>query len=248
MIITHMGNGIVKFDNALDIDSETLQNFIGSVETTDKNEIVKDGDDYILTDGKYRIPSSHVSMTPKRFTELYKLEKQEDVEFMETIRETITTCLVEYCKIFPIVIENIRWVTNGYIIKYENGQYIGAHSDCNIAYQSDGITPANSLPMQNILTCGLFLNDDFTGGELHYRPWGITARPKSGSVVIYPSSYLGCHEVYPVVDGARYAYLCWFGHGETHGSSTQSVYNTVKNIGMTNSQQKYVPVGIIESI
>ena len=46
MIITHMGNGIVKFDNALDIDNENLRNFISSVETTDKNEIVKDGDDY----------------------------------------------------------------------------------------------------------------------------------------------------------------------------------------------------------
>lgn len=242
-----MGNGIVKFDNALDIDSENLRNFISSVETTDKNEIVKDGDDYILTDGKYRIPSSEVCITPKRFTELYKLQKQEDVEFMEKIRGTITACLLEYCKIFPVVIENIRWGTNGYIIKYENGQYIGAHSDCNIAYESDGITPANSLPLHNILTCGLFLNDDFEGGELHYRPWGITARPKSGSVVIYPSSYLGCHEVFPVTDGARYAYLCWFGHGHTHGSQTQEFYKTVKSLGLTNSEQKYVPVGIIES-
>ena len=34
MIITHMGNGIVTFDNALVIDDNNLQKFINSVEAT----------------------------------------------------------------------------------------------------------------------------------------------------------------------------------------------------------------------
>lgn len=245
MIITHMGNGIVTFDNALVIDDNNLQKFINSVEATGQNQIIKDGDDFILTDGKYRIPSKDVELTPKRFTELYKLEEKTDVDFIEKIKQTIIACLVEYCKIFPVVIENIRWMTNGYIIKYENGQYIGPHSDCNIAYQADGVTPLNTLPMQNILTCGLFLNDNFTGGEIHYRPWGITARPRAGSVVIYPSSYLGCHEVFPVTDGTRYAYLCWLGHGDIQDSSTTKIFETVNSLGLVNSQQKNVPVGIV---
>ena len=248
MITTHMGNGIVKFDKALNIASENLNRFIDSVEATEQNIILKDGEDFILTDGGYRIPSAHVNLTPKRFTELYKLKNQEDVDFLETIRKTIVDCVVEYCKIFPVVIENIRWMTNGYIIKYENGQFIGPHSDCNIAYESDGVTPINTLPMHNILTCGLFLNEDFTGGELHYRPWGITAKPSAGSVLIYPSSYMGCHEVAPVTNGTRYAYLCWFGHGDTKNPSMEPVFDSIKHLKLINSQQSYVPVGVIKSI
>lgn len=48
----------------------------------------------------------------------------------------------------------------------------------------------------------LYLNDDFVGGELHYKDIGVKYKPKAGSVIVHDAGYL--HEVLPVESGTRY--------------------------------------------
>jgi hypothetical protein len=242
MIVTHLGSGIVKFDDAFNVDVGHFQTFKESLENTvqRKSEVKDDGS--VLTEGGYKISNEHINLSPKRYTDLSSL-KDKDYEFVEMLKDAMHKCVVEYCKVFPVVVENIRWVTNGYIIKYEKGQFIGPHSDCNIAYGEDKVTPINSIPLYNVLTVGAFLNDDFTGGEISYRPWGISAKPKVGSILVYPSSYIGCHEVSPVNDGSRYAYLRWYGHGEIPHAPNESVLHLFKDLSISNREQKCVLVG-----
>jgi len=245
MNIVHLGNGIIKFEDVFSFDTEYFSGFTKRLHNLDKRpEQVIDGNDetYILTEGGYKITERDANYAPQRFSQLSMLS-EEDKQFIEDVRDAIHTCVVEYCKVFPVVIENIRWATNGYVIKYENGQEIGPHSDCNIAYAEDGVTPVNTFPMQNILTCGLFFNDNFEGGEVLYRPWGITVKPKPGSVLVYPSSYMGCHEVAAVTEGIRYAYLCWYGQGPINMPDHRMIDQIRKEVGHSNSAQRFVPVG-----
>lgn len=244
MIITHLGNGIVKFEDVLEIDKNYILGFFSRLNSIEVNYGQAVDEDHVRTEGQYKLSTYEVSQAPVRFTDLYKLQQPEDIEFVQSMRNAIHFCVQEYARIFPVVAECIRWGTHGYVIRYENGQSIGPHSDCNIAYEDDGITPINTFPMQNILTCGLFLNDDFNGGDLYFRPWGISVKAKPGTIVIYPSSYLGCHEVSPVTDGQRHAYLMWYGHGPIGGIDHRSAAD-IKDIG-SNSSQAFIPVGRIE--
>ena len=243
MIVTHLGNGIIKFDNVFDIDKEHFKTFKISLENTTRRESqIKDQDGSVRTEGGYTIPSDLVKYSPTRYTDLSSFDGK-DKELIYTLQQAMHRCVVEYCNVFPVVIENIRWVTNGYIIKYENGQCIGPHSDCNIAYAEDNVTPINTVPIYNVLTVGAFLNDDFVGGDISYRPWGITAKPGIGSVLVYPSSYMGCHEVAPVTEGQRYAYLRWYGHGEPPFTINESVMHLLEDFKTRNTEQKFVLTG-----
>lgn len=253
MNVVHLGNGIMYFKDVFTFDNDYFNGFTKRLHDLGKSpeQIVAQGDDaYVTTEGGYRVARNKAGYAPRRFSELSTLDN-EDKQFIEDVRDAIHKCVIEYCRFFPIVIENIRWATNGYVIKYENGQSIGAHSDCNIAYAEDGVTPVNSFPMQNILTCALFFNDDFGGGEVSYRPWGISIKPKPGSVLVYPSSYMGCHEVAPVTGGIRYAYLCWYGHGPIYLSDHRMTNQIKKEAGYetvnSNSAQQFVPVGVLRS-
>lgn len=246
MIVTHLGNAIVRFDDAFTVEPEYFNGFKERIELTAQQNISVSDDGGTQTEGGYIIPKDFVSKSPTRYTNLHSLNEI-DASFIKHLQDAIHRCMIEYCKIFPVVIENIRWVTNGYVIKYENGQCIGPHSDCNIAYGEDGVTVINDIPIYNVLTAGAFLNDDFNGGQISWRIWGITNRPKTGSILIYPSSFVGCHEVAPVTDGTRYAYLRWYGHGEIAFQPNESVMNLLDGVKKINAQQQHVPVGIIKN-
>jgi predicted 2-oxoglutarate/Fe(II)-dependent dioxygenase YbiX len=228
MIATHLGNAIVRYDDVLAIDKDYMSGLYERLNQLNAG------------DHQYTFSEIEVSKAPQRFVELQKLPS-EDQQFIKTMNDTIHHCVKEYIRLFPVLTQTLRWFTQGYIIKYENGQSIGPHSDCNVAYAEDGVTPINTAPIQNILTCGLMLNDGYEGGETHYRPWGITTKPSAGSVLIYPSSFVGCHEVKPVTAGVRYAYLMWYGHGP----ADHVKHDLVPDIRSIQANQGFVPVGRI---
>jgi hypothetical protein len=43
--------------------------------------------------------------------------------------------------------------------------------------------------------------------------FGITMKPKMGTVLFMPANYLGAHEIMEVTSGSRYSYLSWFAQG-----------------------------------
>jgi hypothetical protein len=52
----------------------------------------------------------------------------------------------------------------------------------------------------------IYLNDDFTGGELHFPTIDVTYRPKTGALIVFPSADEYLHGVLPVGAGpTRYA-------------------------------------------
>ena len=52
----------------------------------------------------------------------------------------------------------------------------------------------------------LYINDDFTGGELHFPKIDVTYRPEKGALIIFPSADEYLHGVLPVGPGPiRYA-------------------------------------------
>lgn len=251
MIITHLGNGIVRFDNVFDASIIGVQDFISRLEENTKPQGYVEKESLKVNEGGYEFSDEFANSAPSRYTNLnYSGMSQDDKDFVLLMNDYIYLCLVEYCRLFPVVIDSISWQTNGYIIKYEKGQYIGPHSDSAIAYEHGSAIPVNTSPMHNTLTVAVFLNDDFVGGNVRFRPWAINSRTTAGSVMIYPATFTGCHEVEAIESGVRYAYLSWFAQGDIGTVDYALRYEWIKQLRdhVGDVSQKFISVGIVNDL
>lgn len=224
MKIHHYGHAIVGFEGALNATKNQVDNFIYNVESSKKPDqtSIDVNTGKIINSGGYEIDERLLSEQPERFQNLRGSGiNPEDEQFMDLLDETMEKCFTEYVDLFPVAQDSVEWRTNGYLIKYGKGQSMGPHSDSAIPKLNLGDNQENQIsrlaPIMNTLTAGIILNDDYDGGQLHFRQWGVTPKTPALSAIIYPSAFSGCHEVFPVTRGFRYAFLCWYGQGPTGG-------------------------------
>jgi hypothetical protein len=93
--------------------------------------------------------------------------------------------------------ESLKWASNYRrgiethiaIKKYFDGQQIGPHPD------SESLDPIE-------YTASVYFNSDYDGGDLNFPYYGVSVKPKPGSVIIFPSLYL--HESMPISRGTKY--------------------------------------------
>ena len=60
-----------------------------------------------------------------------------------------------------------------------------------------------------VVSCSICLNDDYEGGEFAFFDRKTVIKPKKGSAIMFPSSFMFPHEVMPVTRGNRYAIITW---------------------------------------
>ncbi len=82
-------------------------------------------------------------------------------------------------------------ITN--IRRLKDGEFMSAHKD--------GGYPDSEKTI--VFGVAIYLNDDFTGGEINYPDLNISIKPKQSSVVIHDAKLL--HQVLPVQSGSRYS-------------------------------------------
>ena len=81
-------------------------------------------------------------------------------------------------------------VSNIPIKRWDVGSVMGPHNDGGYEYPNLAFT---------IVT---YLNDDYEGGEICFSEYDIKIKPKAGSSVMFPASFV--HEVKPIISGFRY--------------------------------------------
>lgn len=91
------------------------------------------------------------------------------------------------------------------IRRLKANEYMNAHTD-----DTDGGYPRNSLNQELeqavkkvVFGIVIYLNDDFTGGQISYPNLGLKIQPQKSSLIIHDAKIL--HEVLPVIDGNRYS-------------------------------------------
>lgn len=241
MKMTHLGSGIVYVENLIQItdsDKEEIKSIFSS--TAPQGYSIVDGK--TISDGGYEFDDIGKRKAPLRYTDIHNFD------ITKRLRSAIYSATVEYCKVFPVAMECITGQTDGYMIRYLPGNDMGPHSDCNIPYKPGTIEPIVISPAFNTLTTSIFLDDHHEGGDVAFRIWGISRKVELGSALIYPSNFIGCHEVSEVTSGERWAFLSWFHHGngqENKEGSYDWVQQLRKDVGIGNSLQKTVLVGNI---
>lgn len=59
------------------------------------------------------------------------------------------------------------------------------------------------------LSCVLYLNDDYDGGEIEFVFFDVKIRPQKGMLLLFPSNFAYTHKAYPVTKGIKYALVTW---------------------------------------
>jgi predicted 2-oxoglutarate/Fe(II)-dependent dioxygenase YbiX len=118
---------------------------------------------------------------------------------------------------FDLVFSTMRYYTNRFcddlphffvegfnVLKYQTGQEYKAHFD------GDTSTHRSLSPI-------LYLNDDYTGGEIEFVHHNVTIKPSPGMLVLFPANYAYSHIAHPVKTGTKYAIVTWL-HDQPQGN------------------------------
>lgn len=96
------------------------------------------------------------------------------------------------------------------VVRMQEGGFWGDHVD---NYDHTGVVDKIDLYKEGmeyedrlITSHGIivYLNDNYEGGELHYRNQGITYVPQAGDLVVHEADEICRHEVNKVISGNRY--------------------------------------------
>lgn len=93
--------------------------------------------------------------------------------------------------------------------KWETGSFASYHSDNT---DMDG-KPSAWEPSKFV--CLVYLNDDYSGGELDFRDHNITIAPPKGILITFPGGIENVHAVKEVTSGCRYTLGAFWDYAES---------------------------------
>ena len=129
----------------------------------------------------------------------YDLSSAEDRDLYDLIYLETLECVEDYATKHKINLPNPQPPS---ISKYFMGAKMGPHVDDH-----------GDTRFRPILSAVLYLNDDYDGGELHFKNQGITIKPEAGSLVIFPSIQPYVHESKTIQKGIKYmSTFFWMHH------------------------------------
>ena len=121
--------------------------------------------------------------------------KDESIIQIEKILESsINKHLDEYCNKYGIRgLMPEQWQ----LVRYGEGQHFKTHLD------EDCENPRT-------VSIIMYLNNDYSGGDLEYVWFNKIYKPKAGDILIFPSNYIYSHKVNEVTSGTRYAVVRFY--------------------------------------
>lgn len=96
----------------------------------------------------------------------------------------------------------------GNFYEYTNGGFYKPHGDAHRISERDGKVIATRYAKRDVSAI-VYLNEDFTGGELLFIHSGRKIIPRQGGLVLFTSGWQNDHGVTPVA-GTRYCVANWF--------------------------------------
>lgn len=172
---------LINFINETNNNSE-LQNTIGLWESW------RASDDNSTCYGEVKSVFDNIKNTDTE-------NNQKCLYIINSIKMAFKMCMSQYMQAKKININDYIINMNHFYIRkwsYEKNAYMGKHFDG----QDGDSTLAFSMV--------LYLNDDYEGGEISFPNQNITIKPKSGSLIMFPSQMPYIHEVLPFKNKDRY--------------------------------------------
>jgi predicted 2-oxoglutarate/Fe(II)-dependent dioxygenase YbiX len=98
------------------------------------------------------------------------------------------------------------WFIGPQVLRYTPGGHYALHADSD---HWSGSTRSWVKGLDRDISLLLYLNDDFSGGELSFPLFNYTYRPRPGDLLFFPSDFRYRHQAHPVSAGLRYVVVSW---------------------------------------
>lgn len=82
-------------------------------------------------------------------------------------------------------------------LRYEDGDFFKDHNDDCPTYH-------------RTVSCVLYFNDNYNGGEICFKYFNIEYKPKQGDCIVFSSAFPYMHSVNQISNGIRYAAVNWY--------------------------------------
>jgi hypothetical protein len=203
----HLGGGVVKFYETIDIDNgvvDRLEKMADEalVEMYDLDPKGRFG----INQSGHVIPAEHIATMPIR------INQPLDSDFFSRCDKAIYKNLIAYCVLYPDAMPSCWWETGGHVAVYRTGALLGMHGDNDVNYNY-GDHPKDQTALFNAVSSTLVLGAGFSGGNLKFEHLKLEVRIGPGEHILFPSNYMGAHEITPITEGTRYSYISTFGQG-----------------------------------
>jgi hypothetical protein len=109
-------------------------------------------------------------------------------------------------EIIPRTGRSIEWYEEPQLLRYRSGGFYLSHSDAYDYVREQG---AWRKAVDRDVSLLIYLNDEYEGGELHFKRLSYTLRPRAGMLVWFPSDIRYEHMAQIVTSGRRYALVSW---------------------------------------
>lgn len=119
-------------------------------------------------------------------------------EIADILYTSLNKAFMHYTtQLYPFAARNIKSREHSiHLLKYGPGGHLPAHQDQGVS--------------SRVLSSVMYLNDNYSGGEIEFVNSGVKVKPEAGSIIFFPSNFLYIHEVYPITDGFRYSMPHWY--------------------------------------
>lgn len=171
--------------------------FLNNLSLIDRYENALDGTSYSWKDAETEKTDAYSNSSrfckDFRYTKEAIVKKDEKaydlISLYDDLVDPIKKCLLDYEQMFYVKVNFFEALN---VIKYSSGNFFNYHSD-------DGDVSRYTI------SCVGYLNDNYDGGELHFKFFDLFYKPSAGDLVLFPSSYIYAHAAYPVKDGVKYS-------------------------------------------
>lgn len=255
----HLGNGVVLFSNALNMDWDWVRDTTSSLIAAEWADMYTPGIDpetneeiYVNKSG-YFYNKESINLMPKRASQSHSNPNPEIIQWLKFMEDTKDKYLLKYLEIFPLAYKCVWWKVKGHFLEYNKDVYLGSHSDISADYIYGILEPKNQLALRNVVTNLVYLNDsvdsseeldgsNFIGGSHFFNYFDIEYKPKKGDILMFPSNYMAAHEIKMVLEGKRYSYLGWYSQGTPNPVVHESVTDPIKDpVGAISDTNIYLP-------
>ena len=226
------GMGIVCFPKSIEVNQDLVIPYFASLKERalkdDYTIVLEDGvEPYAVNRSGHRYEINDIQKSASHIMDFINEDSPKElVEFFVKCEKTIYEHLLMYIEMYPHVLPNIWWTVTGHVAAYGAGSSMGTHNDNEVNYQV-GFEPDLQLATRHVLSVLLYLNSsvgsheelgkhEYSGGEIEFVYADAVHQPTSGDLLIFPSNYLGTHQVKPCLSGERYVYISYFSHGSAH--------------------------------
>lgn len=115
-------------------------------------------------------------------------------KFKKDFLDSTEKCIDEYLMYYYATIQKKE---EPQLLRYGVGQKFHDHIDDH---------PALGIRR---LSLSFYINDDYDGGEIEFKRFSLKFKPKANDLLLFPSNFVYNHQIYPVVNGERYAVVQW---------------------------------------